>query len=67
MRVLDQAQRWRHADFDARTLPIKTAIGETNVVYEKDTKNHQHRTVTLSEFAVEWSRSQAHLRPSPPN
>ncbi|MCO5312097.1 MAG: site-specific integrase [Microthrixaceae bacterium] len=48
------ALRWRHVDFDARTLRIEAAIGETNVVYEKDTKNHQHRTVTLSEFAVEW-------------
>ena len=48
------ALRWRHVDEDAGTLRIEAAIGETNVVYEKDTKTHQHRTVTLSEFAVEW-------------
>jgi integrase len=46
--------RWQHIDFDARTLRIEAAIGETNEVYEKDTKNHKHRTVTLSGFAVEW-------------
>lgn len=48
------ALRWRHVDFEARTVRIEAAIGETNVTYEKDTKNHQHRTVTLSEFGVEW-------------
>ena len=32
-----------HVDIDAGTLRIKAAIGETNVVYEKDTKTHQHR------------------------
>ena len=47
------AIRWRHIDFDAGTVRIEAAIGETNVVYEKDTKTHQHRTVTLSPFAVD--------------
>jgi len=35
-------------------LRIEAAIGETNVIYEKDTKTHQHRTVTLSSFALDW-------------
>ena len=47
------AVRWRHIDFNAGTIRIEAAIGETNVVYEKDTKTHQHRTVTLSPFAVD--------------
>ena len=46
------ALRWRHLDEEAGTLRIEAAIGETNVVYEKDTKTHQHRTVTLSSFAL---------------
>jgi integrase len=48
------ALRWRHLDEDAGTLRIEAAIGETKVVYEKDTKTHQHRTVTLSSFALDW-------------
>ncbi len=48
------ALRWRHVDGDAGTVRIEAAIGETNVVYEKDTKTHQHRTVTLSSFALDW-------------
>ncbi|HNH37460.1 MAG: site-specific integrase [Microthrixaceae bacterium] len=48
------ALRWRHVNVDAGTLRIEAAIGETNVVYEKDTKTHQHRTVTLSSFALDW-------------
>ena len=48
------ALRWRHLDDEAGTVRIEAAIGETNVVYEKDTKTHQHRTVTLSSFAVDW-------------
>jgi integrase len=40
------ALRWRHVDVEAGTLRIEAAIGETNVVYEKDTKTHQHRTCT---------------------
>ena len=32
------ALRWRHVDVAASTLRIEAAIGETNVVYEKDTK-----------------------------
>ena len=47
------ALRWRHLDIDAGTLRIEAAIGETNVVYEKDTKTHQHRTVALSSYALE--------------
>lgn len=48
------ALRWIKLDADAGTLRIDAAIGETNKVYEKDTKTHQHRTVTLSPFALEW-------------
>ena len=48
------ALRWRHLDEEASTIRIEAAIGETNVVYEKDTKTHQHRTVTLSSFAVDY-------------
>lgn len=48
------ALRWRDFDEASRTVRIDTAIGETDAIYEKDTKNHQHRTVTLSAFASEW-------------
>jgi integrase len=48
------ALRWRHLDEDSGTLRIEAAIGETNVVYEKDTKTHQHRTVTVSAYALGW-------------
>jgi integrase len=34
------ALRWRHFDEEASTIRIEVAIGETNVVYEKDTKRH---------------------------
>jgi integrase len=51
------ALRWRKFDGDAGTLRIDAAIGETNKVYEKDTKTHQHRTVALSPFALEWLRA----------
>ena len=47
------ALRWRHLDVEAGTLRIEAAIGETNVVYEKDTKTHQHRTVTVSSYALD--------------
>jgi hypothetical protein len=49
----EQCAARRHVDFAARTVRIETAFGETNAFYEKDTKNHHHCTVTLSEFAVE--------------
>ncbi len=48
------ALRWRHLDVDSGMSRIKAAIGETNVVYEKDTKTHRHRTVTLSLFVLDW-------------
>ena len=48
------ALRWRHFDEEAATIRIEAAIGETRTIYEKDTKTHQHRTVTLSSFAFDW-------------
>ena len=32
----------------------KRRIGETSHVYERDTKTHQRRAVTLSSFALDW-------------
>jgi len=48
------ALRWRSLDEQAGTIRIDAAIGQAGVVYEKDTKTHQHRTVTLSSFALGW-------------
>ena len=38
-------------------MRFERSIGEADGVYEKDTKNHQHRTVSLSPMAVDVLRT----------
>lgn len=40
--------RWSKVDLIGAKVRIDRAIGEDGAAYEKDTKNHQHRTITLS-------------------
>jgi integrase len=40
--------RWSKVDLVDGKVRIDRAIGEDGAAYEKDTKNHQHRTITLS-------------------
>lgn len=40
--------RWSKVDLLGAKIRIDRAIGEDGAAYEKDTKNHQHRTITLS-------------------
>ena len=49
--------RWSRVDLDAAKVRFDHSIGEAGGVYEKDTKNHQHRTVSLSPVAVEVLRA----------
>ncbi len=42
------ALRWSKVDLVGAKVRIDRAIGEDGAAYEKDTKNHQHRTITLS-------------------
>jgi integrase len=52
--------RWTRVDPDAAKVRFDRSIGEAGAAYEKDTKNHQHRTVSLSPFAAKVLRD--HLR-----
>ncbi|MGE0729145.1 MAG: tyrosine-type recombinase/integrase [Acidimicrobiia bacterium] len=50
------ALRWASVDLDAGKVRFERSIGEDGAAYEKDTKNHQHRLVTLSPQATEMLR-----------
>ena len=50
------ALRWSKVDLDSRRLRIDRSIGEDGNIYEKDTKNHQHRTISISPESVEVLR-----------
>lgn len=51
------ALRWTCLDLATGKVRFERSIGEADGTYEKDTKNHQHRTVTMSPFAVEALRA----------
>jgi integrase len=44
--------RWSKLDFKSGKVRFDRSIGEDGGAYEKDTKNHQHRLVTLSPQAL---------------
>jgi len=48
--------RWSKIDFALGKVRFDRSIAEDGGVYEKDIKNHQHRTVTLSPPALEVLR-----------
>lgn len=48
--------RWSKIDFALGKVRFDRSIAEDGGVYEKDIKNHQHRTVTLSAPALEVLR-----------
>lgn len=50
------ALRWSKVDFSNGKIRIDRSIGEDGAAYEKDTKNHQHRLVTLSPPVVDMLR-----------
>ncbi|MGE4164012.1 MAG: tyrosine-type recombinase/integrase [Vicinamibacterales bacterium] len=50
------ALRWTSVDLDAGKVRFERSIGEDGAAYEKDTKNHQHRLVSLSPQATDMLR-----------
>ena len=47
------AVRWSKVDFETSKVCFDRSIAEDGGVYEKDTKNHQHRVVSLSPQGLE--------------
>jgi integrase len=47
------ALRWSKVNLETGKVRFDRSIGEDGGVYEKDTKNHQHRVVTLSPPALD--------------
>lgn len=59
------ALRWEHVDLDAATVSVRRAIAQDGSdIWEKDTKSHQHRRVSLDPETVtvlteHWDRCRA--------
>ena len=51
------ALRWTSIDLEAGKVRFERSIGEAGQAYEKDTKNHQHRTVSISQVGRDALRA----------